>query len=264
MQRQKAFTLIELLVVISIIAVLMGILMPALQRVRQQARGAACKANLHQWTLIWAMYTDDYDGFFVKGQGGENQNTEEQWPEIMLKLYGEEKMRTCPVASKPRRAEPGGDVTELWNQYTAWGILSDGTYGSYGLNEWLSARSSSVEDGEYYYRNIRKIKKLHEVPVFMDCMWYDVWVHANDDPPTEDGQKGPHAGEGVEIRRVCLNRHSYAINVAFADWSIRRVDLKELWTLKWHKQYDTSGHWTRAGGIEPSDWPEWMQQLEDY
>ncbi len=66
MHKRQAFTLIELLVVIAIIAMLMGILMPALQRVKEQARAAACKANLHEWALVFAMYTDDNDGLFME------------------------------------------------------------------------------------------------------------------------------------------------------------------------------------------------------
>ncbi len=65
MRKQNAFTLIELLVVIAIIALLMAILMPALQRVKKQAEAAACKANLHEWALVFAMYTDDNDGFLM-------------------------------------------------------------------------------------------------------------------------------------------------------------------------------------------------------
>ena len=66
------------------------------------------------------------------------------------------------------------------------------------------------------------------------------------------------------MRRVCLNRHNAAVNSAFLDWSVRKVDLKELWTLKWHKNYDTHGPWTIAGGVTPDDWPEWMKGMRDY
>jgi prepilin-type N-terminal cleavage/methylation domain-containing protein/prepilin-type processing-associated H-X9-DG protein len=60
----KAFTLIELLVVIAIIALLMGILMPALQRIKEQAQEVACRSNLRQYCLAAHMYTDDYNARF--------------------------------------------------------------------------------------------------------------------------------------------------------------------------------------------------------
>jgi prepilin-type N-terminal cleavage/methylation domain-containing protein/prepilin-type processing-associated H-X9-DG protein len=64
MQKKKGFTLIELLVVIAIIAILMSILMPALQRVKRQARTIVCRKNLSQYGLASRMYLDDFDGTF--------------------------------------------------------------------------------------------------------------------------------------------------------------------------------------------------------
>ncbi len=60
--KARAFTLIELLVVIAIIAILMGILMPALQRVREQARFMSCRSNLRNYAIVQRMYADDNDG----------------------------------------------------------------------------------------------------------------------------------------------------------------------------------------------------------
>jgi hypothetical protein len=52
--------------------------------------------------------------------------------------------------------------------------------------------------------------------------------------------------------------------LAFLDWSVRNVGLKELWTFRWHKTYRTAGSWTTAGGVMPTDWPEWMRRFKDY
>jgi len=67
MEKRKGFTLIELLVVIAIIAVLMAILIPALNRAREQGKRAACLSNLKQMMLAWIMYADDSDGKMVNG-----------------------------------------------------------------------------------------------------------------------------------------------------------------------------------------------------
>jgi prepilin-type N-terminal cleavage/methylation domain-containing protein/prepilin-type processing-associated H-X9-DG protein len=64
-RKTKAFTLIELLVVISIIALLMAILMPALGAARSGSRTLACKSNLRQLLLASIGYATENDGFYV-------------------------------------------------------------------------------------------------------------------------------------------------------------------------------------------------------
>lgn len=68
--KPRGFTLIELLVVIAVIALLMGILMPALQRAREQGQRAVCMSTLKQLTLCWIMYADDNDGNLINGEAG--------------------------------------------------------------------------------------------------------------------------------------------------------------------------------------------------
>jgi hypothetical protein len=62
----------------------------------------------------------------------------------------------------------------------------------------------------------------------------------------------------------CVNRHDGYENCLFMDWSARRIGVKELWTLKWHREYNTHGPWTKAGGVELEDWPQWMRRFKDY
>ncbi len=60
-RNRNAFTLIELLVVIAVIAVLMAILMPALQRTKEAAKTIKCQANLRNLTTAWYTYATDND-----------------------------------------------------------------------------------------------------------------------------------------------------------------------------------------------------------
>jgi len=65
--RRRGFTLVELLVVIAIIAILASLLMPALERAREQARRASCKSQLHQMYLGFQFYTQQYEDFYPGG-----------------------------------------------------------------------------------------------------------------------------------------------------------------------------------------------------
>jgi prepilin-type N-terminal cleavage/methylation domain-containing protein len=60
--RARGFTLIELLVVIAVIALLMVILLPALNKAKALGQNAKCKGNLKQYAIAVQMYADDHDG----------------------------------------------------------------------------------------------------------------------------------------------------------------------------------------------------------
>jgi hypothetical protein len=62
------------------------------------------------------------------------------------------------------------------------------------------------------------------------------------DPPAFNGQ---WLNAGHEMKHFAIDRHNGSNNHLFLDWTVRSVDIKELWTLKWHKEYDPRGRWTK-------------------
>lgn len=274
MRRQKnGFTLIELLVVIAIIAVLMGILMPALQRVKKKAKGVMCRSNLKQWGTMFAMYVDDNNGKFnTRWSGpGPGRTHAGRWMDAMESFYNDaEEIRLCPFVKKLSNPdEVAGE--DIWGAtFEGWGRIPDaqsgggrtvGFYGSYGINGWAFVFGEDTLYGKskLWSWGSPNVKGAASIPLFMDGYFWCGWPEEQDTPPaTEDEQIRTDANA---MNRFCINRHEGSINALWFDFHVEPIKLKEMWEYKWHRQYNTAGPWTRAGGITELDWPDWMKQL---
>ena len=280
MRSRRGFTLIELLVVIAIIALLMAILMPALARVKKQAQSVSCQARLRQWGLMFKFYTDDYDGYFNEGWGAGETTL---WMNSLRPYYKDNwNMLLCPTATRVMAS--GSD----WGTFKAAtrdvDLPGGGSYiytFSYSINSWTNYmhgdRGSRLE--EWFWKNTQNNTSVvpgtrtpagrpvstNNIPVFGDATWHDAWPRPTDEPaPYMDAFGIGNQGTSGEMNHFSIDRHNGFINMLFMDWSAGNVGLKELWTLKWHRAFDTTGPWTRAGGARPEDWPTWLRRYKDY
>jgi len=267
------FTLIELLVVIAIIALLLAILMPALQRVKKQARSSACKANMHSWAQIWSMYCQDNDGCFCMEHPGTG------WPRgewiVALRPYYRTKMGIliCPTAVKRLPNMPSHGSFDRTYIMGGGGMEDRREESSYGANCWIfnprPGQSEIQSRPTKWNWKTCDVRGGNDIPIFGDAMWRGggpFYQNGNAQssrivPPQFNGQS---SGAGHEMKHFVIDRHSTKVNHMFLDWSARDVDLKELYTLKWHRQFNRTGYWTLAGGAQPSIWPEWLRQYKDY
>jgi hypothetical protein len=203
------------------------------------------------------MYTNDNNGFFHDRPFGTDY--EKMWPSLYQPLYKDPMMCCCPAAQNPNQAF-GPFATWGWegptDQDWGWGgswMPEGGLFGSYAFNRYMLHKKNQPE-----YWGQTGVRGAEDIPVFLDCQYVAINPSPNDTPPEYDGDRRN------QMQYSCMGRHTDHINILFLDWTVRSVGLKELWTLKWSRTFNTAGPWTRAGNASSTDWPVWMRTLKDY
>jgi len=110
--KRANFTLVELLVVISIIAILSGLLLPALSKAREKGKEIACQSRLKQWHVGIMYYVDDYDGWVTPHYIGA------WWMNNLCGLYFGTALLCCPSDNEPK---------VVWLAFTYNGTKIDGS-----------------------------------------------------------------------------------------------------------------------------------------
>ncbi|MHC4702455.1 MAG: hypothetical protein ACYTFQ_17970 [Planctomycetota bacterium] len=236
---------------------------------RRRAKAMVCLSNLNQWGRMFEMFTSDNDGYFSSGLVANAGWHRGEWI-IGLRPYIEPNtnLLCCPEATKQYPNSPpwGGP----FNAYVmpSGGFQDQQQESSYGANCWLYNPPPGVatiqgRPTEWNWRSVA-VQGANSIPVFADSMFrgggpYDSGIQSY--PPVYNGQ---WLGYNMEMMHFCIDRHDGATDVLFMDWSARKTGLKQLWTLKWHRTFNTDGPWTEAGGALPADWPSWMRNFRTY
>lgn len=272
-KKLKGFTLIELLVVISIIAILLSVMLPALRIAKQRARGIICRSNLKQWGVIWQIYASENNDKFptrIPGSG----NTRGDWIVPLRDVwdtYGD--IVRCPSASKYIDygvGQPHGSYksTYLIGMVDASGKSEDC---SYGMNVWVYSGPPDITGypmKNYWQSLTVSGYSTSKIPIFMDSMWRGgLPDYQNGDaitmPNSESETNGFHefTWKGG-IRQFAMPRHggtsNAGTNVLVFDLSANHVNIKDMWKLKWHRNFNSAGYEAVTG----QRFPDWMSRYK--
>jgi hypothetical protein len=238
MKSKTAFTKKDLVAILVCIAFLIANIAAIGEGGRKRAKRAVCLSNLYKWGQIFQAYTADNDAFFPARVLGGSFN--KLWPYVYKPYYDDLRMRFCPTADKPDLATgPFGVWNTSLGAWTPEPIPGENQplTGSYGMNRYIENIQGT---NPAYWRHV-EVEGASQIPILMDCMYVYYWASSTADPPPYDG------AYQNEMQYACINRHDGFINVVFMDWSARKVGLKELWTLKHSRTFNTCDIWTICG-----------------
>jgi len=248
---------------VAVVAILTALAVPALTHARRQAQSVVCRSNLRQLGSAFAVYAGD--------SGGCMPSTSRRWQPALrlLSCDGRNELLFCPRA-KRFPSQGGRHPFAAYNAFSFDDGLFDGPfdtfempdvytgYGSSGLNGWVCNPAPDVRINAHGFSTAchwrrADVKGAGAVPLLLDSQWVDGYPHHTDSPPTlgvGPADPGTPPGPVGRMDVFCLDRHGGRVNGVFLDLSCRSIGLKALWTLKWHRAFDTTA---------PSpDWPDWM------
>jgi len=239
MKKTPAFTLIELLVVIAIISLLLSILAPSLSRVKRLSEVTVCQSNLRQLQFAYMGYSAQFRGRLLP-YICDGARPDAFWMEAIKPYYsGRGEVRCCPAVTRLEPSGCWGTATTAWHG----GGFIGGNYGSFGISGWMYDMMSGREDGRYNFpwndlydwESTGQITRPSSVPVWFDCNWVDAWPWHTDAPYPDLSMGSP--GGYSSMGRICILRHDWSVNLAYADGTAHSVKLEELWLQRWCSGY---------------------------
>lgn len=176
MKNKSAFTLIELLVVVAIIAVLISILLPALNTAREKSRQVHCMGNVRQMGLAFLMYARDWNGRIPKVYFDSSQTW---YHKILPYVNNNFNLFNCITMGSDGSVFAKGWLNNNPNTYTYWKNYNNTM--QYGMNALLSAEGNDPQLFNSFCPRLEAITNASQVLVVGDSSWKTQW--GGGDPP---------------------------------------------------------------------------------